>query len=225
MSQSRKLEANSANIEACTRSDASTIPPETNSNKERFWSKFEALQRLDATSRGAACTYTNRGSAVSEERARTKEENALGVLSDARKKTRRAGQEHRRSLLRASILTDAALSAEEDASLAHTRFERAKIQQQHAEAGYDFAVSCTRDEEVRNSSQKVSSLQLCLKDIEDYGKMLVQKIVCSQGNRMRQSQNKTAEILCSELETEISSAVVRFHKEIGIGGTEDSPGL
>lgn len=82
-----------------------------------------------------------------------------------------------------------------------------------------------RDMDVRKTSQHLSSLRMCLRDIDDYGTSLVHELVCFQGNRMGPSQSKAAETLCSELEKEISRAVLRFHQDTGIGGMEDSPEL
>lgn len=95
------------NVDAGTRSDASTIPPETDTRKNSFGSKFEALQRLDAISRAGpqgetpanTICGTGRRTVVTEEGVRKEEKHALCLLSEARKKTTRAALNHRRSLL------------------------------------------------------------------------------------------------------------------------------
>lgn len=137
-------------------------------------------------------------------------------------RTRTAAQQHKRSLLRASILADVAFSAEEDSSIANSKSEVAKEEQNRAEELYEFTVACTHDEDMRASLKTGSSLRLCLREVEVYGTNLVQNIVCTQVIRTSRSKTQAADILCKELEKEIANAVMRIHDETGVGGTEES---
>lgn len=168
---------------------------------------------------------TDKNGTVLEYKAQERERHALAAFSDARTKTRRAAQHHKRSLLRASVLADVALSAEEETSVAHTNLELTKAEQKRAEEAYDFAIACMRDQEMRTSSETVSSLQLCLRNIKAYGITLVQQVICAQESQISRSQTEAAGIPCKELEKEIAIAVMRFHDATGIGSTKESPEL
>lgn len=218
-------EPRSAEVLPCD-SDATTVPPETLNDEHRHKFEFQALQNLAAIANG-----TERGFHDNTELADSQDDEAQGrptqnmsrgvltkalseekaffILSGARSKARKAALERKRAMVRASILRDVALSAEELSSIAHTNVEMAREEERKAEDAYNLSVVC----EQKKSARKQPDTAPALQHIEEYKKSLVNAIVSSSHGGRNRSQTQAAEILCQELHKEVAKTVLRFHRE------------